>query len=236
MKTTKKWNKLSLEMLALVAAFVLVVAGCDNSNDPAPQQKPADTILEETSSVGAIKSRAPLTNEEKSAVTANINSAVNSAEFAWYKNNAGTLDIYIENGLAGSEAGLHLNLDEAKGAASAITTKAIAHFKAQDIFEPEFVVTRNNLMDVYQEKGVEVGDDELQKVVSGWNSFRMSGAYAGFQAQGIRLVVFVEDLTATAPHFKTDGLHLPLVYLADENITDNDVKDIIMEYVDSLGI
>jgi hypothetical protein len=222
-------------MLALVAAFVLVVAGCDTSNDTPPQQKPADTILEETSSVGAVKSRAPLTNEEKTAVTANINSAVNSAEFAWYKTNAGTLDIYIENGLAGSEAGLHLTLDEAKGAASAITTKAIAHFKALHIFETVLLQTTGKL-DFKIEKGLELDDAPRIKVIDGYYDFTETGHYNKMVQNNLRLTIVVENLSETEPHFAADGLHLPLSYVLDENTTSSKIKTKMTQYIDSLGI
>jgi hypothetical protein len=231
MKATKK----VLGILALVAAFVLVVAGCDTSNDPAPQEKPADTILEETSSVGAIKSRAPLTNEEKTAVTANINSVVNSADFAWYKTNAGTLDIYIENGLAGSEAGLHLTLDEAKGAASAITTKAIAHFKALHIFETEDILT-DALLDLKKEKGLTVDPAARQKIVAGYYAFENLPHFNTLENNGLNLVVIIEDLSDTEPHFAADGLHFPLSFLLDEANASLGIRGHMVQYVNSLEL
>ncbi|GHV92024.1 hypothetical protein AGMMS50268_25270 [Spirochaetia bacterium] len=157
-------RKLTIIMgiLAIALAFALVIAGCDTGNgggttpttenpgtpgEPGAPGEPegpgipeADTVMNATSPLGTVKSRAALTDAQKTTISANITGAINDASFAWYKTYMGTggMNIWIENGgTPGVETGVHLTLAEVSAAKSAIIARIIVLLNDQGIKTPE---------------------------------------------------------------------------------------------------
>ncbi|GHV47850.1 hypothetical protein AGMMS49546_37910 [Spirochaetia bacterium] len=135
----KRKMTMVMGILAMALAFALVIAGCDTGNsggttpttenpetpgvpgEPGAPGEPegpgipeADTVMDATSPLGAVKSRAALTDAQKTTVSANITGAINDTSFAWYKTYMGAhggMNIWIENGgTPGAEDGVHLTL------------------------------------------------------------------------------------------------------------------------------
>ncbi|GHV82614.1 hypothetical protein AGMMS49991_11720 [Spirochaetia bacterium] len=246
--TARRTAGLSLLIAALVM-ITMALAACNTGNDTTPAPE-VPTVLEDTTALGTLKSRAALTSAEKTAILANINGAINSADFAWFKANAGALNIYVENGTVGTEPGLHLTLAEAQGTSAAIATKMIAHFDAEGIYELEEVafssdnewVTDYGNIGIKKKKGLNTTSEVMDKVNNGFSSFsgtpQFGTLFEPTPPYNLRIDFFIiiDNSSATTPYSKADGLHFPLSWLLDSYNNSPNVRIQMENYVDSLGL